>query len=105
MVVELEWLYSARSSAVYREVVEELGGLEVAPLNQETAELALDIQGSLAEDQEGGHRSAKPADCLIAAIAQAAGLTVLHYDRDFDRIAAVTGQPTEWLAEPGSLPH
>jgi hypothetical protein len=30
-------------------------------------------------------------------------LIVVHYDADFDRIAAVTGQPTEWIAQPGSI--
>jgi hypothetical protein len=30
-------------------------------------------------------------------------LALLHYDRDFDRVAEVTGQPTQWLAEAGSL--
>lgn len=30
-------------------------------------------------------------DCLIAAIAIAHGLPVLHHDRDFDRIAEATG--------------
>jgi predicted nucleic acid-binding protein len=42
-------------------------------------------------------------DLIIAAAAEAAELTVLHYDRDFDHIASVTGQPTEWIAHPGSL--
>lgn len=104
-VIEMEWLYSARSSADYRVHLVARRGLEVAPLTQEVADQALWIQSCLADTQEGGHRSAKVADCLIAAIAQAAGLTVLHYDQDFDRIAAVTGQPTEWIAERGSLPH
>lgn len=31
------------------------------------------------------------------------GATVLHYDTDQDRIAALTGQPTEWVAPKGSL--
>lgn len=30
-------------------------------------------------------------DCLIAAIAIAQGISVLHHDRDFDRIAEATG--------------
>jgi len=34
----------------------------------------------------------------------AAGLVVLHYDHDFDRIAAVTGQPTEWILPAGTVP-
>jgi hypothetical protein len=28
---------------------------------------------------------------------------VLHYDEDFDRIAAITGQPTSWIVPRGSL--
>ena len=35
--------------------------------------------------------------------AEAAGVTVLHYDADFDAIAAVTHQETEWVAPRGSL--
>ncbi len=37
------------------------------------------------------------------ASAELAGATVLHYDADYDRIAAITGQPTEWVAPRGSL--
>ncbi len=51
----------------------------------------------------GGHRGAKPVDFVIAAAAELSGLTVLHYDADFARISAVTGQPAEWVAPPGSL--
>ncbi|MGB3687069.1 MAG: PIN domain-containing protein [Ornithinimicrobium sp.] len=42
-------------------------------------------------------------DLLIAAVAQARSLVVLHYDADFDHIAAVTHQPTEWIVPRGSL--
>jgi predicted nucleic acid-binding protein len=42
-------------------------------------------------------------DLIIAAAAEAAGLTVLHYDHDFEHIASVTGQPTEWVSPAGSL--
>jgi len=40
---------------------------------------------------------------LVAAAAEAAGLAVLHYDADFDRIAAVTGQKCEWVVAAGSI--
>jgi hypothetical protein len=30
-------------------------------------------------------------------------LTVLHYDADFDHIAAVTGQNVEWIVARGSV--
>jgi predicted nucleic acid-binding protein len=39
----------------------------------------------------------------IAATAEEHAATVLHYDADYDRIAAVTGQPVEWVAPRGSL--
>jgi hypothetical protein len=49
------------------------------------------------------HRSVKHPDLLIAAAAEAADVGVLHYDEDYDRIAAITGQPTRWLAPKGTL--
>jgi hypothetical protein len=49
------------------------------------------------------HRSVKIADLIIAAAAEAAGATVLHYDADFDRIAGVTGQAVQRIAPRGSL--
>jgi hypothetical protein len=42
-------------------------------------------------------------DLLVAAVAELEGAVVWHYDEDFDRIAEVTGQPTEWVAPRGSL--
>ena len=36
-------------------------------------------------------------DLMIAAIAELAGLSVLHLDKDFELIAGVTRQPTERL--------
>ena len=53
--------------------------------------------------QAGYHRGAKPVDLVIAAAAEAARVTVLHYDADYERIAAVSNQPTEWIAPPGSF--
>jgi predicted nucleic acid-binding protein len=44
-----------------------------------------------------------PTDLLIAAAAEAAGIPVLHYDEDYDRIAAITGQDVQWLAPRGTL--
>jgi predicted nucleic acid-binding protein len=40
---------------------------------------------------------------LVAAAAEDANLVVLHYDADFDRIAAVTGQRCEWVVPAGSI--
>ena len=40
---------------------------------------------------------------LVAACAEDRGLAVLHYDRDFEHIAEVTGQTAEWIVRPGSI--
>lgn len=42
-------------------------------------------------------------DLLIVAVAESASLTVLHDDVDFDHIAAIADQPTEWIVERGSV--
>ncbi len=49
------------------------------------------------------HRAVKIPDLLIAAVAERSRLAVLHYDQDYDRIAAVTGQPVRWASPSGSL--
>ncbi len=62
---------------------------------------ALDVHRALAASSQ--HRNFRLPDLIIAATAEQHGATVLHYDADFDRIAGVTGQPTEWVVEQGSL--
>lgn len=64
-------------------------------------ERALEIQGALAT--RGQHRSARLSDLLIAATAEQHGMTMLHYDRDFDTVAAVTGQLCQWIVPAGSV--
>jgi predicted nucleic acid-binding protein len=60
---------------------------------------AFEVQGLLAE--QGQHRLPIP-DLVIAAAAEAAGLTVLHYDADLERIAEVTGQFHDWIVPRGT---
>lgn len=61
---------------------------------------ALEVQGRLSE--RSGHRGLSLVDGLVAAAAERAGLSVLHYDRDFERIAHVTGQRHDWVVRRGS---
>lgn len=61
---------------------------------------ALDVMLQLA--QRGKHRCAGIRDLLIAAIAEENHASVLHYDRDFDYIAEVTGQSVRWVVPPGT---
>lgn len=51
----------------------------------------------------GHQRGRKIPDLLIAAAAEGSNLVVLHYDSDFDRIAAVTGQHCQWVVAAGSV--
>lgn len=67
-----------------------------ATIDQDVMNRAFEVRGALAV--EGLHRKVKLSDLLVAAAAERARLAVLHYGRDFDRIATITGQPTEWVA-------
>jgi predicted nucleic acid-binding protein len=101
-VVDLELLRTARSARLHEEIRLERQMLPRAPITEAVTARAIEIQGQLAAT--GQHRGVPLGGLLIAAAAQAAGLTVLHYDRDFDLIAEVTGQPTEWVVPPGTVP-
>lgn len=101
--VRLEILWSARSSKDYDALAEELSALRSIAIDAWSFERALEVQRRLAHVGGLHHRSVKIADLIIAAAAEAAGATVLHYDAAFDRIAKVTGQPMRWIAQRGSL--
>lgn len=47
----------------------------------------------------GQHRAPSVPDLIIAATAESAGLVVLHNDKDFELIAAVTAQPVQRLID------
>lgn len=48
-------------------------------------------------------RRAMPSYPITIAVAELNDVAVLHYDADFDRVAAVTHQPAEWVVPRGSL--
>lgn len=101
-IVELEVLFSARSE---KDLVETRARRAIAYPRVEMSEAdfvrAEDVMSELA--RRGQHRSASLPDLLVAAAAERAGLTVVHYDADYDLIASVTGQPVEWVAPKGTL--
>lgn len=99
--VALELLFSARNPADYAQLASGLDGFVQLPLDSRVEALARRTQALLAA--RGQHRGPAPVDILIAAIAEAHGVTLLHYDRHFDAIVRATGQPAEWLARRGSL--
>lgn len=99
--VDLEILFSARSLADYEVTLERRRSLDEAPITPEVTALAVSLQHELA--RQGQHRLPIP-DLLISAAAKVAGLAVLHYDADFERLAAIGGAPHEWVVARGSIP-
>ena len=63
---------------------------------------ALDVQALLW--RSGQVRAVGLPDLLIAAVAERERVTVLHYDGDYDFIAQITGQPTQWVIARGTVP-
>jgi predicted nucleic acid-binding protein len=101
--VKWELLHSTNNAAEFRARRADLDALQHAALDEAEWCRALDVCQGLAEQGSALHRAVKLPDLLIAAAAERAGLTVLHYDKDFDLIAGVTGQRAEWVAPQGSL--
>jgi predicted nucleic acid-binding protein len=102
-MVRMELLYSARNEDEFDELSEELRALPECPIGQAEWKRALWVYGELAKQGGAHQRSVKHPDLLIAAAAEAAEITVLHYDEDYERVAEITGQPHRWLAAKGSL--
>lgn len=102
-MVRLELLRSARNPAEFTRLRRNLGALDDAPIEKKQWNRAVWVYEQLCTQGGMHHRAVQHPDLLIAAAAEAAGIPVLHYDSDYDRIAEVTGQPTRWLAPQGSL--
>jgi len=98
----LEAGYSARSGADHEALIGDLDLLPRVELGPDVERLALRAQGELAAV---GHHRLSPTDLVLAACAHHAGHGVLHYDRDYDVIAAHTSLEfaSEWVAPAGSL--
>jgi predicted nucleic acid-binding protein len=104
-VTAVTWLeigYAARSRSDHdgsqRGILERLQLVYGSPRSERRA---IEVQQVLMN--VGHHRSVKLPDLLIASTAEVQGLTVLHYDADFDRIATVTDQPAEWVVPAGTV--
>ncbi len=102
-VVKLELLHHEDTPTRFDARRADLDALAHAPVGERACARALEVQADLARRGGARHRGAKLPDYLIAAAAELAGLTVLHYDADYEAIASVTQQPQEWIAPRGSL--
>ena len=99
-VSDLEIGYSARNVAEWDHLMEALEAFELVETTADHLHRARQVQRLLAARRQKGR---KVPDLLIAAAAEARGLVVLHYDADFDRIAAVTRQTCQWVVPAGSM--
>lgn len=96
-LTRLEVGYSARSAADLRATIDgaPMAWMPTEYLTPAIEDRAVDVQVLLAN--RGEHRAPSIPDLLIAATAELVGLTVLHVDKDFELIAAMTGQASERL--------
>lgn len=98
-VVALEVLYSARNLRDYEMLQRDIAAIRWIPVSEPVMDRTMEVQYLLAK--RGQHRISLP-DLMIAAAAEVVDAVLLHYDSDFDRIAAVTGQATKWIVPRGT---
>jgi hypothetical protein len=98
----LEAGYSARTARDHAELVEDLLALPLLHIDARIERRAIDAQGQLAR---AGHHRLPPGDLILAAIADAHDIGVLHYDADFDVLREKTDLrfASVWLAPRGTL--
>lgn len=98
-VTLLEVGYSARTGQDMARALR-TAPLSAMPVEHSTPAIedrALEVQRLLAE--RGQHRAPSIPDLLIAATAEVSDRIVLHVDKDFELIAALTSQPLERLSK------
>lgn len=100
-ICDLEVGYSARNADEWDRLMGALDAFELVETTAVHVRRALQVQRLLGQRSQRGR---KIPDLLIAAAAEQLGVTVLHYDADFDAISAVTGQRCQWAVPPGSVP-
>jgi predicted nucleic acid-binding protein len=102
-MVSLELLQGVRNGPEFDERRAQMDELPQFPIAAPQWSRAIEVHRELAHQGGAHQRSVRHPDLLIAAAAESAGVELLHYDEDFDRIAAITGQPTRWIVPRGSL--
>lgn len=99
-LADLEMSAVARSEVQWDAVAALLGVFDMIEVTAGDVRRALQVQRLLAERQLHGR---KIPSLVTAAVGERSGATVLHYDRDFELIARVTGQPQRWVVRSGSV--
>jgi predicted nucleic acid-binding protein len=102
-MIALELLHSARNPAEFALIEEGLRGLPWIEADAADWLRAREVYRVLGSRPGMPQRSVKHPDLRIAAAAERAGLTLVHYDADYEAIAEITGQPVRWVAPRGSV--
>jgi predicted nucleic acid-binding protein len=102
-VIEFELGWAARTAAEFDQLrADRDAGYEWLAIHDEDWRRALDVQAAL---WRGGQiRAVGFPDLLVSAVADRERVTLLHYDRDFDLIAGITGQAMQWVVPRGTVP-
>lgn len=100
-LVKLELIRLAPNQERASELARRLGAFDAVPMPESLWSRAREVQLSMAAS--GDHRRVPTPDLLIAAAAELASVPIVHYDRDYDRIAAITDQEHAWFVQDGAL--
>jgi hypothetical protein len=93
----LEYLNGARKLAEYDRFDETLRAVRLLSITPGDWQRALGVHRMLGASGPGLQRSVRLADLIIAAVAERHTFPIAHVDRDYDRIAGMTGQPVRWV--------
>lgn len=93
----LEYLNGARNVAEYSKFDETMRAVRILSTIPDDWQRALTVHRMLAETGPGHQRSVRLVDLIVAAVAERYGYPIAHVDRDYDRIARLTGQPVRWV--------
>ncbi len=95
--IVLEYLNGARQLIEYEAFSVRLQAAKVITTTPEDWQRALSVHRALAASGPGHQRSVRLVDLIVAAVAERADLPIVHLDKDYERIAAITGQPIRRL--------
>lgn len=99
MILELTRLAPNETRAC--EVADRLDAFQSVPMPAALWLRARELQISLAKN--GDHRRVPPVELLIGCAAETAGVPLVHYDRDYERLAKVSSLRHHWLLPEGAL--
>jgi predicted nucleic acid-binding protein len=102
-IVRLKMTVGARNAQELATKQARMGGVPELKLTPAIIDAAISGLSGMIATGSPGFQKVPIADALIAATAQANGIGVLYYDRDFDRLAPSFGIPAVWVAPRGSI--